>query len=308
LAHIGKYGIELAQGCRDNRIAGNHIHDMGAGGVKIGEPVIRLTDHEATSGNKVSRNHIHDLGKTYLCAVGVWIGQSGDNLVAHNHIHDLNYTGISVGWTWGYGNSKAVGNIIERNHIHHIGKRLLSDMGGIYTLGISPGTVLRGNLIHDVESYSYGGWGIYFDEGSTDILAENNIVYNTKTGGFHQHYGKENVVRNNVFAFAKEGQIQRSRVEEHVSFTFEGNIVYWTQGNLFHGNWSGTNFRMDKNLYWNAADGSIQFPEGWKDRGLDAHSVVADPLFVNPEKFNFRLKPDSPAFKLGFKQIDRVGD
>jgi hypothetical protein len=31
---------------------------------------------------------------------------------------------------------------------------------------------------------------------------------------------------------------------------------------------------------------------------------VADPLFINPDNFDFHLKPGSPAFKLGFEQID----
>ncbi len=309
--HIGKYGIESARGCRENRISGNHIHDIGAGGIKIGTPVREAGEFERTGFNEVSGNHIHDGGHTYLCAVGVWIGGSGNNSVSRNHIHDLYYTGISVGWTWGYGPSLAVGNIIEYNHIHHIGRGLLSDMGGIYTLGVSPGTVLRNNLIHDVVSYSYGGWGIYLDEGSTDILVENNIVYRTKTGGFHQHYGKENLIRNNVFALAKQGQIQRTRREDHISFTFERNIVYWTQGPLLHGNWSD-NFRLDYNVYWDASHpGQIDFPGGsfdeWKKRGVDVHSLIADPLFAHPENGDFTLKPESPAFGLGFQAIDMQG-
>jgi hypothetical protein len=32
--------------------------------------------------------------------------------------------------------------------------------------------------------------------------------------------------------------------------------------------------------------------------------VIADPLFVAPENHDYRLKPESPALKLGFKPFD----
>jgi len=230
------------------------------------------------------------------------------NTVAHNHIHHLCYTGISCGWVWGYGPSVSRDNRIEFNHIHDVGQKILSDMGGIYLLGQQPGTVVRGNVIHDVDSWSYGGWGIYTDEGSSNILIENNLVYRTKSGGFHQHYGKDNVVRNNIFALAREEQIARSRAEPHKSFTFEHNIVYFTDGPLFGKNWTGDGFALDFNLYWNAAGKAVTFPGGtapqWQKRGFDKHSMVADPKFRDPTKGDFTLAADSPALKLGFKPLD----
>ena len=41
IAHVGTYGIELAQGCQDNRISHCRLTDLGAGGVKLGETAIR---------------------------------------------------------------------------------------------------------------------------------------------------------------------------------------------------------------------------------------------------------------------------
>lgn len=42
----------------------------------------------------------------------------------------------------------------------------------------------------------------------------------------------------------------------------------------------------------------------WQGRGQDVHSVVADPLFKDPDNGDFSLDPSSPALALGFKPID----
>ena len=123
-------------------------------------------------------------------------------------------------------------------------------MGGIYTLGPQDGTVIRNNRFHDIAAIKYGGWGIYFDEGSTDILAEKNLVYRTTHGGLHQHYGKDNVFRNNIIAFGREWQVQRTRPEDHRSFTFQRNLVYWDTGTAVSGNWANFNADFDHNVYW----------------------------------------------------------
>ncbi|MBN1291691.1 MAG: right-handed parallel beta-helix repeat-containing protein [Candidatus Latescibacteria bacterium] len=322
--NISSYAIQCDEGCMFNRFEQNELGYLGGGGIRMGggstydHPLVR------TGANEITDNHIHHIGLVHHAATGIWIQHGFGNHIAHNHIHHTYYSSIAIGWVWGYARSISSHNIIEYNHIHDVGQGMLSDMGGIYLLGIAPGTVVRNNVFHDISSHGYGGWGIYTDEGSTHVLIENNIVYRTKCGGFHQHYGRENIIRNNIFAFSTEGQIIRSRQEEHQSFVFENNIVYWTEGPLLGGNWNddtydiynpfdwkrqkGQTYECDYNLYYNPKNDSIRFKEWtfeeWKARGRDVHSKIADPLFADPENGDFTLSPDSPALKLGFLPID----
>ena len=308
IAHVGGYGLWFAKGCQRCVAERCFIHDLGAGGVRIGETSSPRKPEEASDHNAVDNCIVHDGGHVFPAGIGVWIGRASHNRVSHCEIADFYYTGVSIGWSWGYAPSSAHHNVLEHCHIHHLGLGVLSDMGGIYTLGQSQGTAIRHNCFHDVYSYSYGGWGLYTDEGSTDIVMENNIVYNTKTGGFHQHYGKNNVVRNNVLAFSRTHQVQRTREEKHLSFTFERNILLCTNGQVLGSNWRNEQYKVDHNVYWVLGDEEAEFGgrdlEEWQATGQDKHSVVADPRFVDAAKYDFRLKPDSPALKLGFEPID----
>lgn len=304
IAGVGGYGIELAAGCERNRIVRCDIGDLGAGGIKIGEEEM----HPSKTGeNTVTDCHIHDGGFVYRSAVGIWVGQSAGNVIAHNHVHDFDFTGISLGWTWGYKPSGARNNLVEKNHVHDVGRGVLSDLAAVYTLGPSPGTVIRGNVFHDISAHAYGGWGIYFDEGTTGVVAERNVVYRARSGSFFQHYGKENVLSNNVFALAgEEGQIIRGKEEGSVSF--DHDIVYFREGPLLGWHWSTGEFRFDRNLYWDARGQPILFAgatlDEWRKQGQDLHSRVADPLFVDPEHGDFTLRAGSPARELGFEPID----
>lgn len=320
LEHLGWYGIELGDGCTGNRIVGNEIADLGAGGVKINGADANGPRAHDTAYNVVTDNHIHHAGRVFHQGVGIFSQHSYGNVLSHNHIHDLYYSGISCGWVWGYRESISRDNHIEKNHIHHLGFGWLSDMGGIYTLGVQPGTVLRGNLIHDVEKANYGGWAIYPDEGSAHMVIENNICYDTSSQPFHQHYGRENIIRNNIFAFGREGQIALSRdASAYLSFTFERNIIITQNAPCFIG---GYNCRLDRrlflsdlNIFWQVGGGEVM-NENSSDKqdlltlaqlqqlGNDRHSVIADPCCVDLEARDFTLGSDSPALALGFIPID----
>ncbi len=117
------------------------------------------------------------------------------------------------------------------------------------------------------------------------------------------------MLRNNILAFSRYGQIMRTRAEPHLSFTLEHNIIYWNDGPLLTSNWSGSNFRLDHNLYFQAGGQTVTFAGAslgdWQKRtGQDRHSRIADPKFVAADRHDFRLKPDSPALAVGFKPFD----
>ncbi len=307
LSHTGGYGLWLNQGVSDCEVKHSYFHDLGAGGIRIGELAIRDEDNLQTHSNIIDNNIITSGGFEFAPGVGVLIGQSAYNQVMHNDIGDFRYTGVSVGWVWGYTPSPAKGNKIKYNHIHHIGWGVLSDMSGVYTLGISEGTEVSNNHIHHIYAYDYGGWGLYTDEGSSHILMENNLVHHTKTGGFHQHYGRENILRNNIFAFSKMYQLQATRVEDHLSFSFTNNIVIYNEGVLFQGPWEKMQVSLDRNLYWKT-NGPIQFKGGdlasWRKNGYDKKSVIMDPLFKDPFHGDFTFGRLRAAKKIGFKPFD----
>ncbi|MGF7232787.1 right-handed parallel beta-helix repeat-containing protein [Arachidicoccus sp.] len=321
IAHTGQYAIWLRKGVQHCEIANSYLHDLGAGGIRVGETVIRDNKTQWTFGNKIDNCIIHCGGLDFPSAVGVFVAQSGNNIISHNDVGDFRYTGISVGWVWGYAFSPSINNKIIYNHIHHIGWGVLSDMAAIYTLGKATGTEVSHNRINDVYSYDYGGWGLYADEGTSNIVMEKNLVYHTKTGGFHQHYGKDNIIRNNIIAFNKKFQAQFSLIEKHHSLNFKHNIILADSGYFLQGAWQKGNITLDSNCYWNLHNDHVIFiqstgsysanpinystlKEWQRNSAKDLHSFMADPQFVNAQDFNFNFKNNSIIKKIGFEPFD----
>ena len=197
LAHLNNSGIGFGPGCRRNAVIGCVIEDIGGTGVMVGwRGVGRLKGGtegtldadwadpaDAPAGNEVANCVIRRCGADSRGAVGVFVAFSADTRVAHNVIHDQPYTGVSIGYRWDTTPTSQVRCIAEYNHIYDVMKTL-ADGGGFYTLGFQPGTILRGNLIHDVHrsAYAHGGApnnGFFIDEGSKGFLFESNVVHKT---------------------------------------------------------------------------------------------------------------------------------
>ncbi len=307
VSEIGQHAVWFGKGCSNALIEHTYIHNIGGGGVYLGD-FKPLEGNLHTHHISVNNNIIQTGGQIFPTAVGVWVGHSSDNTVSHNDIGNFYYTGVSLGWVWGYKPSLAKRNTISYNHIHHIGWDLLSDMAGIYTLGASEGTQVKNNVINNVHAYSYGGWGMYADEGSSGITFKDNLVYNTKTGGFQQNYGKNNVVENNILAFAKKYQLQCTISENHKSFTFRNNITIFKEGLVAKGAWDDVNAEIDNNIYWNINGSDYNFNnhdfKEWQKLGFDKNSFISNPYFKDAEGFNFNFKRKKTYQKISFKPFN----
>ncbi len=324
--HTGNYGLQFNNGCTSNRVTRCLLEDLGAGGVWMGADrgyvakgenlsrrVIRKLAPRSVAFNVIEDCTIRSGGRFNPEGTGVAITHASDCAVRHCDIYDLYYTGVSVGWTWGFWGSVAQRNEVAFNRIYDLGKGVMSDMGGVYTLGTSFGTKVHDNVIHDVKAYTYGGWALYTDEGSEGLVMERNVCWNTTDAGFHQHYGTGCVIRNNIFAWNRMvGAVRMLRPEVQgvpCTLHFVNNIVLVREGPLTSDGVCNVGGIWANNLWWDVS-GKPKFVgekydwAGWAARGKETGGVYADPQFVDAEAYDFRLKPTSPAFKLGFKPWD----
>ena len=291
--------------CKFNEIGGNAVFIDG-------DFVVPAT----TKNINVKDCHIGFYGRIFNNAIGILLTHAIDCELSNNEIHDGWYTGVSVGWNWGYADNPTNNIQIKDNLIYNIGNGWLSDMGGIYTLGIQPETVISGNVIYNVGcdegAYGYGGWGIYLDEGSSYMTVENNLVYDCSSQTFHQHYGKENIIRNNIFAFGGEGQFIITRNEDHNSLTLTNNILVGDNTVMYKNSVKKDWFVDDSNLYWDYKNGgNVYSGDSTKlferntlvimtARGYYNNAVYENPLFKDAENRDFTLAENSPALKAGF--------
>ena len=356
ITHTQGWGVEFegAKGSvltTGNQVTGSVLFDLGAGGVRVGH-LAQNYDSEVNVAQYtlIQNNLIASGGRIQPTGIGtgIWVGNSHHTTITHNEVRDLYSGAIGVGATWGIldGIGFAHDNIVSYNLVYNLGQGVTSDMGGIYLVTSATfGNQVLNNVIHDVvENWldfdGYGGHGIYFDQGTSNVIAKNNLMYRTTSAGFFNNlsdhtkdiYPQNNLFDNNVIAFSRSKVVQRGG-QNPSSFTMKHNILYYSPKRFQGGQWScydvggsgkpvpcNTRFFMDNNLYWNYATQPLTFIttdpntgdmtdytlSQWQIIGEDAHSKNADPDFRNPNYPNddFFVLPGSPAFGLGFVAFD----
>jgi len=334
-----------------NQVVNGFLYDLGAGGVRIGKsPNQKDTDGNVAQYVLVQNNLITGGGRVQPSGIGtgVLVGNAHHNTITHNEINDFYNGAIGVGLTWGIvgENSLAHDNMISYNLLYNLGQGVTDDMAGVYfASSATAGNQVLNNVIHDVthawqDSDGYGGNGIYFDQGTSNVVARNNLVYRTSSASLFNNmsdrgsdtYAQNNVADNNIFAMSALYAFNHGGVNPS-SITITRNLVYY-KNSLQGGKWTcydvgktnkpvpcSTRFLLDNNLYWNYANKSPSFittapndPRSrtkyslneWQFLGEDVHSQNSDPIFVNPTypADDFNLQPGSPGAKIGFVQFD----
>ena len=324
---LGSCGVFFGFGVNNSRVENSIFNNLGAQAVYIRGNNALIDDPTVTKNITITNNIIKGYGKIFYNAVGILVIHANSIEISHNEITDGYYTAISVGWVWGYGYTVTYNNKICDNLIYNIGQGWLSDMGGIYTLGNQPGTVLSGNVIHNVaadpDEGGYGGWGIYLDEGSAYMLVEKNLAYCCGSDSYHLHYGSYNTVRNNIFALSGESQFRATSSASRCVANDGGRISANISNNIFLTD-KGVRacsalgdkevYYEENNFYWDLTQGeNILFGENTDvkkavsletavRKGYIHNPTVIDPCFMDAASFDFELSDDSPVVKAGFEK------
>ena len=217
-------GFDYEEGVVGSTVTGSRFEQLGAAGMQIGGVRVRdaqpysevtyeqgvLNENAGADPLRVTEdifiysNVVDTVGVNFRGSIGIWVGYVRDCTLANNTLRNISYSGISAGWGWGIwdkGGRQDFPNyykfdtpaiqarfVIENNNISSCMQRL-NDGGAIYTLSNTPGSIIRGNYIHDIPN-PYGA--IYLDEGTGGFVdISHNVVYNVYRPYFYHlvaHY------------------------------------------------------------------------------------------------------------------------
>jgi hypothetical protein len=314
-------------------VESNLIYDIGDTAVQFnGWENSKLNSH-----HHILNNHIHHIGLISPHAMGLFINTSSHNRVAHNLFHDIPNAAINISGAWETDNPSSIENVIEFNEFHSVTLDY-QDMGLIYIGYGGPDNQILNNYFHDsFIPFSWGG-GIYMDEYAVGTTVKNNLIENLQREGNGYLVGLieagdiETLIQNNIMSYnnvemggviwpreycPQGGGCSNAAVTPPNDIDVIRNIFYNNDGPLYYfqfGHEQSWLRLADNNLFYN--DRGIYMIHGipdvttleeWRDipdREYDQGSLTADPLFIDPENGDYRLRFDSPAYTLGFEDLN----
>ena len=297
-------------------------------------------------GNEIRGNHIHHCGVLDNFGAGIHLHglNCKDNVIANNLIHDMPHHAIYL--SMGFGCNTIELNdlhtlclvMADAGGVYCNRWCILEDDELLGT-----NNIIRYNLIRDVRGAHptaakaadpratpseqriqrpHFTWGIYFDNSPRRVHVYGNIMIGNVWGGVFLGggYGEPSdcLVENNILVDSNVYQFDLGMKEHAAGNRFVRNIVCYgdPEAALLRATDTSGVAECDYNLYYVAGGAAMKLAgvpgetlESWRKLGFDAHSVVADPLFVSPESGDYRLAPGSPAYRLGFEPIpmERIG-
>lgn len=318
IRNVGGGAVSIAD-ATDSGVKGCDIYQTGHGGISLsGGDRTTLTPANLVAEN----NHIHHYGRwsrMYQPAVGL---NGVGNRVAHNLIHDAPHMAIMFG-----GND----HLIEYNEIYNVCEES-NDAGAMYAgrNWTMRGHVIRYNYLHQVKGFENRGCvGVYLDDMFASANIYGNVFWEVTMAAFIGG-GRDNSIENNIFVDCNPAL--------HIDARALGWAHYHADEWIVEGNEKGTlsGIAYNKPPYSERypklvgiLDDEPKAPKGnviarnicvggrWDDiedvarpyLKFEDNLVGEDPLFVDAANQDFRLKEDSPAFKLGFEPIpmEKIG-
>jgi hypothetical protein len=316
---LAGYGPGTKDVNRDNRVVNNHIHHIGRQYWGSGAIFAWQSGH-----NRIAHNLLHHLPYTAILATGRISRSKGGTGECSRTIrrHEVPGTYWNGDWNQREPFLHARKNVIEFNDIHHVMERL-GDGNAIYISGAGGGNLVQHNFCHD-SSAQYINTGIRCDDDQHETLITGNLCLRLGGHGGFVSKGKNHIVNNVAADLVSNGRhrgyivfpygdIHGSVVEKNILYSRNSKQnPFWHSRNFAFGPPSRlSDARVDYNLYFCTKDPkwATRHLAEQREAGNETHSRQADPLFVNPDKNDFRFRPGSPAPALGIRplQTDRAG-
>ena len=186
IRNAGANGIVLGRGVVNCTISGNQVFDIMANGIVIDniKKITRLASDECKN-ILISNNYIRDIGTRYSNGMGIISSFASNLTIEHNEIYNVPYMGMQIGNQTNGVDAKFGNNKLRYNEVS-FAMQCHVDGGGIYTLGLQPGTLIYQNYVHDMSRSpwirtNYPFVGLYCDNFSSSIVWQDNVVKNVET-------------------------------------------------------------------------------------------------------------------------------